>query len=242
MANNVVPLHPTGLSGVLPATLASTWTVDQPVPAAVIAQLPVALDEAEAMMRPIAPKDLYVLLTRTLMLWKLPEDWNDIAPFYREALEDCPRDLVEAGLKHARLTSKWFPKPCELREPFQAELERRRGVLLRLRTMELRAKLGQGDVPEVPPMPSVEEKAAVTEMAAEARRILATAACKRVPAAKDDDRSPAADPYRAARLALPHLIKPAASAPASGDAPSPTPPPASPAEAAASSAAHDQSA
>lgn len=158
------------------------------MPEAAVAQLPDALAEAEAMLKPIAPKDLYVLLGKTLRLWKAPEDWDEIAPFYREALEDFPRDLVEAALKHVRQTCKWFPKYCELRTPVEVELERRRHVLRRLRIMELKASRGEIERTFFPPVPSAEEKAAVSEMAARAKRVIAENPIKPVPKRKGDDK------------------------------------------------------
>src|SRR5262249_55279447 len=49
-----------------------------------------------------------------------------IMPAYLEALADVPPDLVEIALKHVRQNLKWFPKPCELREPIAGVLEARR--------------------------------------------------------------------------------------------------------------------
>jgi hypothetical protein len=143
-----------------------------------LALLPQALDEAAGMLRPALRKDLFVLLCRTLALWKLPDDWDDLAPFYVEALEDCPPDLVQAALRHVRLTLKWFPKPCELREPIVAELERRRAVLTRLRTLDMMARRqAKQDEGGFKYQATVDEKAAVERMMerAKARKLAADA-------------------------------------------------------------------
>ena len=141
--------------------------------------MPAAITEIEALNHPVDPKTLAVLLLKSLKLWKLPEDWDDIAPFYREALADVPVDLVQSALKHLRLTLKWFPKPCELRAPIEAELQRRRDLLRRIKTMELKA--AKGDVEEEPWVPRTEtEKAEAAEIAEKTREMLK--AIQRVPA------------------------------------------------------------
>lgn len=84
-------------------------------------------------LRPIDQKELAVRLVATLEIWKLPDNWPQISAFYREALEDVPADLVEIALQHCRRTLKWFPKPCELREPIERLLnERRRSYFARI--------------------------------------------------------------------------------------------------------------
>jgi hypothetical protein len=146
--------------------------------------LPSAITEIEALNAPIDPKALAVLLLKTLKLWRLPEDWDDIAPFYRDALADAPLDLVQAALRHVRLTLKWFPKPCELRAPIEAELERRRNLLRRIRTMAMLAE--KGAVEEEPWVPRTEaEKAEAVEIARKTRLMLA--AVQRVPAERPED-------------------------------------------------------
>jgi hypothetical protein len=146
--------------------------------------LPAAITEIEALNEPIDPKTLAVLLLKSLKLWKLPEDWDDVAPFYREALADVPLDLVQSALKHLRLTLKWFPKPCELRAPIEAELRRRRDLLRRIKTMELKAS--KGDVEEEPWCPRTpEETAQALEIAAETSAMLK--AIRRVPVEEAED-------------------------------------------------------
>jgi hypothetical protein len=74
------------------------------------------------------PTALAVKLDATLAIWKLPDDWAAMAPFYIEALADVPADLVDIALKHVRLNCKWFPKPAELRAPIERLLAERQRV------------------------------------------------------------------------------------------------------------------
>lgn len=187
--------------------------------------LPVALAEAGAALAPVDPEELLVLLGRTAKIWKLPDDWDETAEFYAEALEDLPRDLVHSALKHCRLSLKWFPKPSELRAPVEAELQRRRDVLRRLRLMEQKARLGDVAAPVLRAVPTAEQKAEAEAMAEEARRVLAEVSLKRVPARSDDERGPVslADAYAATRDALAARaaarVEPAAAEPAAAEVP-----------------------
>jgi hypothetical protein len=89
------------------------------------APLRTSLTAARTALIPINPKELAAKLERTLALWPLPANWSDVAEFYREALADVPADLVDHALRHVRRTSKFFPKPAELREPIAAALKAR---------------------------------------------------------------------------------------------------------------------
>lgn len=174
------------------------------MPAEDAAKLPSAITEAEGAAQPIDGKALAVLLAQSLKLWRLPDDWDDIAPFYREALEDVPADLAQAALKHCRLTLKWFPKPSELRAPIEVELRRRRDVLRRLRTMEQKARLGDVAASVLRAVPTPEQKAEAEAIAAKTWAVLDSVELKRVPARVDDAREPAsvAESYAATRDAL----------------------------------------
>jgi hypothetical protein len=197
-------LPTTGSSTGLPERLTTAWTPDQQVPAETAASLPSAITEAEALTTAIDSKTLAVLLAQTFKLWNPPDDFDDTAPFYREALEDVPLDLVHAALKHLRQTLKWFPKPCELRAPIEAELRRRRDVLRRLKLMEQKARLGDVAAPVLRPVRSPEEEAAAVEASAQAKAILDSVSLKRVPGRKEDqeERRPVslAEAYRATKL------------------------------------------
>lgn len=184
MAADITVLKATVCDTGLGSRLVTAWTPDQRIPAAAAAALPSAIAEAEAMTQAIDRKTLAVLLNRTLKVWKLPEDWDDVAPFYREALADVPHDLVEAALKHCRLTLDWFPRPKQLRAPIEAELSRRRDVLRRLKTMALKAE--KGDVEEPPWEPKTpEEKALGVQIAEQTSAMLQ--AIQRMPTEDTED-------------------------------------------------------
>lgn len=170
----------------LPERLVTSWTPDQNVPAESIASLPSAITEAEALTTPVDSKTLAVLLMQTFKIWNPPDDFDDTAPFYREALEDVPLDLVQAALKHLRQTLKWFPKPSELRAPIETELRRRRDVLRRLKLMEQKARLGDVAAPVLRAVLSPEEEAAAVEASAKAKAILDSVSLKRIPGRKED--------------------------------------------------------
>jgi hypothetical protein len=184
--------------------LVISWTADQNVPADSAASLPSAIAEIEALTTPIDGKALAVLLMQTLKIWTPPDDFDDTAQFYREALEDVPADLVQAALKHLRQTLKWFPKPCELRAPIEDELRRRRDILRRLKLMEQRVRLGDVAKPALRAVRTDAEKAEAEAIAAKTRAVLDSVELKRVPARVDDARDPAsvADSYAATRDAL----------------------------------------
>lgn len=86
----------------------------------------------------LTPADLkgaVVEMEQTLALFKLPDNWNEIAKFYVEVIEDIPADLLVDALKHVRMTKKWFPKPSELREGIASEMAERQLLAARLRIM-----------------------------------------------------------------------------------------------------------
>lgn len=180
-------LPTTGSSTGLPERLTTAWTPDQQVPAETAASLPSAITEAEALTTAIDSKTLAVLLAQTFKLWNPPDDFDDTAPFYREALEDVPLDLVQSALKHIRQTLKWFPKPCELRAPIEVELRRRRDMLRRLKLMEQKVRLGDVESPALRAVRSPEETAAGVEAAEKTKQLLANTSLKRVPG-HDEDR------------------------------------------------------
>lgn len=166
--------------------------------------MPSAITEAETLTRPIDGKTLAVLLVQTCKIWNPPEDWDDIAQFYREALEDVPLDLVQSALKHLRLTLKWFPKPCELRAPIDAELRRRRDVLRRLKTMELKVRRGDVAEPELRVVKTPEQQAEADAINAKTREILNSVSLRRVPGYDEDQQEhrpvSVADAYKATKL------------------------------------------
>jgi hypothetical protein len=92
-----------------------------------ISELEAIATEWRRMLTPIDLKELAVALEATLALWPLPPNWDQIGPFYIEAMREFPRDLVFEALRHVRLTSSFFPKPAELRDPI---LDDMRGLWL----------------------------------------------------------------------------------------------------------------
>ena len=101
----------------------------------------------EPCLRPADPKAVAVLLERTLELFGVPDNWDEIADFYFEAFEDMPVDLVEKALKHARQHCRFFPKPVELRESILEEWDERRRPLLRLGAILSHARFREDDDP-----------------------------------------------------------------------------------------------
>lgn len=94
----------------------SEWRADQP-PILSINECQTAIEYMDNEgLRPCDPRIALPLLDDTLELFKVPDNWDVIAKFYLEAIEDIPEDLLRMTLKHIRLTKKWFPKPVELRE------------------------------------------------------------------------------------------------------------------------------
>ncbi len=86
----------------------------------------------DAACEPADLQAIAVLLEHTLKLFGLPENWDDIAEFYLEALEDVPLDIVRDGLKRIRLESVFFPKPAEIRRALKDKLDERESTRLRL--------------------------------------------------------------------------------------------------------------
>lgn len=73
-------------------------------------------DLAEA-LRPADPRHLVVLLDGTLRLWRKPGDIESTAEFYVEALEEFPVHVIEAALRHVRLSHRYptMPSPADFR-------------------------------------------------------------------------------------------------------------------------------
>lgn len=80
------------------------------------------LADAQKAIIPASRKEIAVKVADTFALWTLPENWDQTAKFYLEALEGLPSDLVDEALRQARMNCKWLPKPAELREFVNKEL------------------------------------------------------------------------------------------------------------------------
>lgn len=115
------------------------------VPAHLPAPLRTSLAEARKATKAVDPKALAVMLNETLALWPQPAEFQTTAKFYREALADVPHELVEKALRHVRLTSKFFPKPAEIREAIAKDLD-----ALRKRRWELEKQAREWCPPETP--------------------------------------------------------------------------------------------
>lgn len=112
------------------------YSLNEPPPATAT-ELEYLLDAWTQMIAPCGKEAGLVMLEQTLAVYKLPENWDDIAWMYLEALEDIPEDLAKVALKHVRQNIKWFPKPVEIREPAMAELAKRKAIISRIQTMKM---------------------------------------------------------------------------------------------------------
>ena len=99
-----------------------------------------AIQIIEEHLHPCDPKVAMVLLDETLELFKVRDNWNVIAKFYLEAIDEIPEDLLRETLKHVRMTKKWFPKPVELREYALDKLFHRRISIHRYKVMATKAQ------------------------------------------------------------------------------------------------------
>lgn len=77
------------------------------------------------------------MLEDTLALYGVPDNWEQTAKFYLEATEDIPEDLLAKSLKHIRMNLKWFPKPCEIRNPIADDLLKRNANISKIKTMKM---------------------------------------------------------------------------------------------------------
>lgn len=114
------------------------WRLENGPPPATIPQIESLISAAKEALKPASVQAVAVMLETTLELYApLPKNWDQIAEFYLEQLEDLPLDLVSESLRHLRQThrSHWrFPNPADLRAPIREELERRRHLVRRANT------------------------------------------------------------------------------------------------------------
>jgi hypothetical protein len=107
-----------------------------------LSEFSAAIEDAKLHLQPIDLKQLAVELDRTLGLWTLPANWDEVAPYYVEALAEFPADLVQKALQHARFNRTFFPKPAELRQPILDEMEQRKSWVKQLERFR-RTKIGR---------------------------------------------------------------------------------------------------
>lgn len=93
------------------------------------------LDGLAVACRPIDPGALLVLIRQTMALWRVPSEIETTAAFYLEALAEFPLSVVEAALKHVRLTHRYptMPTPADFRLAAEAAAVPMRGALARAR-------------------------------------------------------------------------------------------------------------
>lgn len=118
------------------------WTTIYPnLPHSVtIEQVDTALAVFTLSCQPCDIKVAAVHLERTLELYGVPDNWDEVAGFYLEAIADLPEDMLVKTLKQLRLTSKWFPKPSEIRAAIPMEFRDRVNAKFSLRTMKRRLR------------------------------------------------------------------------------------------------------
>ena len=152
--------------------LLSGWRPEYPPPEGVDL-ISAALAEAEANLEAMEVKALTVAVERTLALWTVPDNWDNVAGFYLEALEDVPADLVEVALKSLRQRRRWnnFPKPADLRVPIVDLLNARRVELNTIKTM-LASAARERSAPQYRRPPTEAEKARVSDIVASIAKTL----------------------------------------------------------------------
>lgn len=142
--------------------------IPKPEPARLPVPLQTALTAARSDLTPIDPKALAVMLKETLALWPLPAEFDTTAKFYREALQDVPLDLVETALRHVRLSSRFFPRPAEIRDAIRDELARRR---MRLDRAEREARQHESRRPAYSPQENAEMAAKFRDLGQMLKRL-----------------------------------------------------------------------
>lgn len=81
-----------------------------------------------------------------LPLYKADADWEEgVASIYLELLADLPADLLDLGLRRVGKTSKWRPKPSEIREAVSEEFWARRQArsMLRMALRQMQETRGE---------------------------------------------------------------------------------------------------
>ncbi len=100
------------------------------------------LDETECwllvLMEPADPREGAAVMEHTLELYGMPDNWNRTVEFYLEVIEDLPLDIIIDAFRTIRQTSKWFPKPSEIRGSISNVFWQRQSALSRLRLMRER--------------------------------------------------------------------------------------------------------
>jgi hypothetical protein len=110
------------------------WRPEEGPPNAPVATIESFICEVRMALQPATAKAAAVLIEQTLELFGKPDNWDRVADFYLEAVEEMPLDLIDKALRHLRAThrSHWaFPNPADIAAPVRADLAARRLLLMR---------------------------------------------------------------------------------------------------------------
>ena len=99
------------------------------------------------LMEPADPREGAAVMEHTLELYGMPDNWRRTVEFYLEVIEDLPLDIIIDTFRTIRRTSKWFPKPSEIRDAISSVFWQRKIALSRLRVMRGRMEATQPVVP-----------------------------------------------------------------------------------------------
>ena len=122
--------------------LAQTWTMADRLPQNAVKNLRAAIAHAEHSIMPCGEKAAAVLLDRLWSIFPMPivaadKIWNEIVSEY-------PADLVEKAINSLIKSRKWekeAPLPAHLISFIEEELSARKSYLMKLRSMQARAKI-----------------------------------------------------------------------------------------------------
>jgi len=81
----------------------------------------------------VDPKALVVLATEKLVLFPIPDNWQQQAPAWYGALADIPEDLIRVAFERVARNCKFWPRPAEVRAQIGQELADRRVAANRLK-------------------------------------------------------------------------------------------------------------
>ena len=115
------------------------WNAMVPVPVSrkEVERLLISFQRA---LKPASQDEILAALEPAILLFDQPAGWERQIDLYLSLLADLPADLLLAGVFEVMQTSKFFPKPSEIREAVKDELGRRRVTLAKLSVAHLRAK------------------------------------------------------------------------------------------------------
>lgn len=115
-----------------PPSWLTTWQADQ-TPLATADEIADDIAKLEAALVPVDRKALLVLATQTLVLFPLPDNWEQQSVAYYSALADIPEDLIRLAFERVARNCRFWPRPAEVREQIAGELFERRLAVRRLK-------------------------------------------------------------------------------------------------------------